>query len=76
MVAEAAYFRDEKRGFREGDVQQDWLDRSSLLEDLRVTNLPHSLSRHSLTGYHLPRWIRIARQVPGALSRRLWHTVD
>ncbi len=26
MVAEAAYFRAEKRGFCEGDVQQDWLD--------------------------------------------------
>ena len=26
MVAEAAYFRAEKRGFREGDVQQDWIE--------------------------------------------------
>ncbi len=26
MVAEAAYFRSEKRGFREGDIQQDWLE--------------------------------------------------
>ena len=26
MVAEAAYFRAEKRGFGEGDVHQDWLE--------------------------------------------------
>lgn len=52
-------------------VQQDWLDRSSLLEDLRVVNLPYSLSRHSLTGYHLPRWIRVAGQVPHVVRRRL-----
>ena len=52
-------------------VQQDWLDRSSLLEDLRVVNLPGSLSRHSLTGYHLPRWIRLAGQLPRIVRRRL-----
>jgi hypothetical protein len=52
-------------------VQQDWLDRTSLLEDLRLANLPATLSRNSLTGYHLRRWIRIARQVPRALLRRI-----
>ena len=26
MIAEAAYFRAEKRGFAEGDPMQDWLE--------------------------------------------------
>lgn len=26
MIAEAAYFRAEKRGFAEGDLVQDWLE--------------------------------------------------
>jgi hypothetical protein len=46
-------------------VQQDWLDRTSLLEDIRSANLPGPAP--------LPfaRWLRIARQVPGAVRRRL-----
>jgi len=52
-------------------VQQDWLDRTSLLEDVRIANLPGTLSHSSLTGYHLPHWIRTARQVPRVLGRRL-----
>lgn len=52
-------------------VQQDWLDRSSLLEDIRGVNLPNTLSPRSLTGYQLPRWIRIAEQLPRIARRRL-----
>ena len=55
-------------------VQQDWLDRSSLLEDLRLVNIPDSLPAKSLTRYHLPRWTRMAKQVPGILKRRLGGT--
>ncbi len=52
-------------------VQQDWLDRSSLLEDIRVVNLPGTISPHSLLQYHLPRWQRTAQQIPSALRRRI-----
>ncbi|MBU1695333.1 MAG: hypothetical protein KKC51_15425 [Verrucomicrobia bacterium] len=52
-------------------VQQDWLDRTPLLEDLRRANLPATLSAKSLAGYHLPRWVRIGRQLPHVLKRRL-----
>ncbi len=48
-------------------VQQEWLDRSSLLEDIRAVNLPGT-----------PSWlapflcrVRLARQIPGILKRRL-----
>lgn len=48
-------------------VQQEWLDRSSLLEDIRKANLPGTSS------FAAPamRWIRMARQIPGILKRRL-----
>lgn len=52
-------------------VQQDWLDRTSLLEDLRLANLPETLSTKSLAGYHVPRWTRFARQLPRIARRRL-----
>ncbi len=52
-------------------VQQDWLDRTTLLEDLRRSNLPHTMPRVGFLNYHLPRYIRIARQVPRILRRRL-----
>jgi hypothetical protein len=52
-------------------VQQNWLDRTSLLEDLRAANLPDTMSRKKIIRYHLPRWQRVAKQVPGALKRRL-----
>lgn len=49
-------------------VQQDWLDRTPLLEDLRRANLPDTL-RWSDRGP--ARGWRIARQIPGAVGRRL-----
>jgi hypothetical protein len=52
-------------------VQQEWLDRTSLLEDLRRANLPETLPSRSLAGYHAPRAGRILRQLPGILKRRL-----
>lgn len=57
-------------------VQQEWLDRTSLLEDLRVANRPGTLSPGSLAGYHLPRWLRFARQIPGIAARRLLGSRD
>ncbi|MFH0908138.1 MAG: hypothetical protein V1929_05190 [bacterium] len=52
-------------------VQQDWLDRGSLLEDLRRINLPDTLPHKSIAGYHLPRWRRTAMQIPAYIKRRL-----
>lgn len=52
-------------------VQQDWLDRTSLLEDIRVANLPGTMPARTFTSYHLPRWSRLARQAPRVLQRRL-----
>lgn len=52
-------------------VQQDWLDRSSLLEDLRLVNIPETLPGKSISGYHAPRWARLIRQAPRALVRKL-----
>jgi hypothetical protein len=49
-------------------VQQDWLDRTTLLEDLRRANLPGTMG---FLSYHCPRWSRIFRQAPRALVRRL-----
>ena len=51
--------------------QQDWLDRSALLEDLRAANLPTSAWERSALGRALPRLRRLARQVPATLRRRL-----
>lgn len=48
--------------------QQDWLDRSSLLEDIRRANLPGTLPFGAAC---LPA-IRFARQVPSILRRRLF----
>lgn len=52
-------------------VQQDWLDRSTLLEDLRLVNLPDTLRGKTLSGYHFPRWARLAEQAPRVIKRRL-----
>ncbi len=49
-------------------VQQNWLDRTSLLEDLREANLqtpPSAWQRFAHRG------VRIARQIPGAIRRRV-----
>lgn len=51
--------------------QQDWLDRSSLLEDIRAANLPTSAWERSLLGRALPRAGRILRQIPAIVRRRL-----
>lgn len=49
-------------------VQQAWLDRTSLLEDIRRENVPETY--HSIPGW-MARTRRIMQQVPGALMRRL-----
>ncbi len=48
-------------------VQQDWLDRSTLLEDIRARNLPGTSPWYAAGA----RWWRLARQVPRILKRRL-----
>jgi Protein of unknown function (DUF2934) len=36
MICDAAYFRAERRGFANGDPQQDWLEAEQEIEDLRL----------------------------------------
>lgn len=52
-------------------VQQDWLDRSSVLEDIRLVNLPGSGFSKWSPSYHLPRAVRIAQQLPRVVKRRI-----
>lgn len=52
--------------------QQDWLDRSSLLEDIRADNLPTSAWERSALGRAIPRITRIFRQCPAILKRRFF----
>lgn len=49
-------------------VQQDWLDRTTALEDLAAVNLGRS---QGAIARHLPRLMRTAAQVPSILKRRL-----
>lgn len=51
--------------------QQDWLDRSTLLEDLRQGNLPTSRWERSTIGRFLPRLGRLLRQIPSIARRRI-----
>ena len=53
-------------------VQQEWLDRSSLLEDIRTTNLPDTVTLSD--SLHIHRANRIARQLPAIFKRR-WAAV-
>ncbi len=48
-------------------VQQNWLDRTALLEDIRSANLS---AKPSLTARTWARSLRIAEQIPGAIRRR------
>ena len=52
-------------------VQQDWLDRSSILEDIRRINLPETLSSKLSPQYFMPRLIRIAIQLPRVIPRKI-----
>lgn len=52
-------------------VQQDWLDRTSLLEDIRLANLPGTIRGKSFSQHHWPRLLRLAKQAPRVLKRRL-----
>lgn len=49
-------------------VQQEWLDRTSLIEDIRRVNLPGTQSRLASL---LARAARLARQVPAIIRRRV-----
>jgi hypothetical protein len=48
-------------------VQQDWLDRTTLLEEIRHANLPGSCPGSLVP----PHWCRFAKQLPSILRRRL-----
>lgn len=50
-------------------VQQEWLDRSSLIEDLRKVNLPDTVTLADRLQWHRAR--RIVRQIPAIVKRRL-----
>jgi hypothetical protein len=52
--------------------QQEWLDRSPLLEDLRTANLPTPVWRRRGPGRAAPRLARLLRQLP-AIARRRMH---
>ena len=49
-------------------VQAEWLDRTSLLEDIRRINLPGTLRAAQRLG--LTRATRITKQIPGIVKRR------
>jgi hypothetical protein len=50
-------------------VQVEWLDRTSLLEDIRRINLPGTLTLAQQIGLH--RAARVTRQIPEIVRRRL-----
>lgn len=51
QIAEAAYYRAEKRGFAAGFEHQDWIEAER--EILGSIQTPAS---HSFSGYHQRRW--------------------
>ena len=55
-------------------VQQEWLDRSSLIEDIRTVNLPDTMGLADRL--HLNRAIRITHQIPAIIRRRLTKAKD
>ena len=50
-------------------VQQEWLDRTTLIEAIRAANLPDTLS--IAERLQLPRWGRMLRQLPAIARRRI-----
>ncbi len=56
-------------------VQQDWMDRSHLLEDIRAANLPGTIGGPASLSYQLPRLKRVARQAPRAVARKFKHVM-
>ncbi len=54
-------------------VQQDWMDRSHLLEDIRAMNLPGTIGEAGSWSYTAPWLGRLARQAPRAVRRKLRH---
>ena len=55
-------------------VQQDWLDRTHLLEDIRKNNLPETLKGYSVITNEWLRYMRIIKQVPNIMRRNLFKT--
>lgn len=53
-------------------VQQNWLDRSTLLEDIRAANLPDTIQ--PLITRKMNRFKRIVGQLPSVLARKLGRT--
>ena len=52
-------------------VQQDWLDRSHILEELRRINLPATLSSTGSPAYWGPWLVRMVKQLPTVIPRKL-----
>ena len=50
-------------------VQQEWLDRSTIIEDIRMANLPDTVRLSDRLQLH--RATRIAKQLPSIVKRRL-----
>jgi len=50
-------------------VQQEWLDRTTLIEDIRAINLSDTVS--IMNRLHLHRAARIAKQIPAIVKRRI-----
>jgi len=57
-------------------VQQEWLDRSSLLEDIRMTHLPDTIRTRFSPYYFGPRLSRVFKQIPGIIKRRMGVSSD
>lgn len=54
-------------------VQQDWMDRSHLLEDIRRSNLPGTIGSPASLSYQWPWITRMAEQAPRAITRKIRH---
>jgi hypothetical protein len=54
-------------------VQQDWMDRSHILEEFRRVNLPGTMGGPGSLSYELPRLQRVIKQAPRALVRKAKH---
>jgi hypothetical protein len=57
-------------------VQQDWLDRTHLLEDIRRANLRDTLPSRASIRYWLPWARRLAAQAPRAIRRKFAHLMN
>jgi len=55
MIAEAAYFRAEKRGFADSDPVQDWLAAEAEIDEFLEKSRDHELQKQELAAYEKMR---------------------